>query len=221
MPDERQAALDRERELEKSKTLEERLSAAEERAKKDESSNDRLLTQSKEWKDKAQKASADDDERIKAAAAEKEKEAEARGEYKKLLEQQKLETEAQRKRADDSDARAKETDNTLLEARKLAFENRLGGRLKNDKYLGFVNTKDILIDPDTGDIDTSSVDSSVKSFLGEHKELVNFSAGKLPNFQGGKGEHITNKQWSGMSHKDRLDNLSKVVDNDTKNRKKN
>lgn len=210
-----------ERNQNNSQALEERLKIAEERAEKAEKSKLRIEEESKNWKSKAQKAGEAEAERLKEIEADKEKELVAKGEYKKLLEQQKEENARLKKEREDAQAEARATRETLTEARKLsAFENRLGGKLKNDKYLGFVNTKDIVVDPESGDIDVSSVDNAVKGFLGEHKDLVSFSAGKMPNYQGGKGESINHKQWKGMSHKDRLENLSKAVENDTRSRKK-
>ena len=221
MSDERQAHLESERKKDDQKTLEERLKAAEERAEKSESTNARLLEQSQDWKKKAQSASDKEDERLKEIQAEKEKELLAKGEFKKLLDQERERTTKLEGERDNAVKAKSETENTLLEARKLsAFENRLGGNLKNDKYLGFVDTTGIVVNPDTGEIDVSSVDNSVKGFLSEHKDLVNFSAGKMPNFQGGKGNPISAKQWTGMSHKDRLKNLSAAVESDSKARRK-
>lgn len=219
MSDERQAELERER-AKGQQSVEERLKAAEELSQKLKSSNDRLLQQSQEWKSKAQKAVENEAERLKQIEAEKEQELVQKGEYKKLLEQQKIENENIRKERDDALKAKSDSDSTLLEARKLsAFENRLGGKLKNDKYLGFVDTSAIVIDPDTGNIDASSVDSSVKGFLSEHKDLVSFVAGKLPNLDGAAGGSIGKKQWDKMSLADKQKNLSTALEGYRKNKK--
>lgn len=202
-------------------SLEERLKALEEQNKQLASTNERLLDQSKEWKSKAQKAKEQEEERLKAIEEEKQRELLEKGQYKTLLEQERERAKKLEEEKEEALKAKKTSDETLMEARKLsAFENRLGGKLKNDKYLGFVNTKDIVVDPDTGNIDPSSVDATVKSFLGEHKELVEFGAGKMPNFDGGTANNISQKQWKSMSHKDRLKNLSAAVEADKKRRKR-
>lgn len=203
------------------KSLEERLKEQEERINALTKNNERLLNESKDWKTKAQTASEREAERLKQIEQEKQQELIAKGEYKKLLEQQKEENARLAKEMEDALSSKAETEKTLIEAKKLsAFENRLGGKLKNDKYLGFVDTSSIIVDPETGQIDVSSVDNTVKGFLGEHKDLVTFGAGKMPAFEGGASKSISVKQWQGMSHKERLNNLSAAFEADKNKRKK-
>jgi len=219
MSDERQTDLDSERDQGNQKTFEERLKLAEERADKFESTNKRLLEQSQEWKTKAQKANENEADRLKQIQDEKEQELIAKGEFKKLLDQSRNENATLKQEKEDALKEKRESDNILLESRKLsAFENRLGGKLENDEYLTFVDTKNIIIDPDTGNIDVSSVDSTVKNFLGKHKSLVKFSKGKFPNFEGDKGNPVNKKRWDGMGLKDKKDNLKDAVDNYKKSR---
>lgn len=203
------------------KSLEEKFKELEAQNKQLQSTNERLLNQSKEWKSEAQKAKDLEAERQRQVEEERENKLREQGQFKQLLSQREKELEETRKELEQERGKTKEANDTLLEARKLsAFENRLGGRLKNDKYLGFVDTSEIVVNPETNEIDVSTVDSVVKSFLSEHKELVDFQAGKMPNVDGSNTTPVTHDRWKGMSHKDRLQNLSKAVEADTKKRKR-
>jgi len=202
-------------------TLEERFKLIEEQNKKLLSTNQRLLEESKTYKEKANSYQQSEAERLAEIEREKEEKLRKQGEYKQLLEQrdQKLkekEAEIERIRKEKED-----THNTLIEARKLsAFENKLGGKLKSDEYLMFVDTKTIAIDPESNQVDVSSVDDAVKSFLAKHEHLVDFQAGKMPNFEGGKGNPITADRWKKMGAlKDKKENLSAAVESYRKKKK--
>ena len=203
-----------------SKTLEERLKVLEEQNQNLQGTNERLLKQSQEWKGEAQKHKESEVARAKVLEDEREKKLREQGEYKQLLTQREEALKLKDVELEEEKKKSRLANDTLLEARKLsAFENKLGGRLKNDKYLSFVNTQGIVIDPETGDLDSASVESTVKNFLGEHKELVNFQAGRMPNYAGGSNGNVSAKEWKGMTLKDKYKNLSSAVEADRKTRK--
>lgn len=97
------------------------------------------------------------------------------GEYKKLLEQREKEL---------NDLRGKHSklETTIVNDYKLrAFESHLPGKIKNDKYLRFVNLDAIAINPESGEVDEESVKSTVAEYVKEHGDLIaRIDAPKLP-----------------------------------------
>lgn len=53
-----------------------------------------------------------------------------------------------------------------------AFFNKLDGKLKNNDYITFVDLDSIAIDPETRQVEESSVDKVVSSFMEKHSHLV-------------------------------------------------
>lgn len=64
-----------------------------------------------------------------------------------------------------------------------AFEKALPGKIRNEKYLNFVDLTSIVINPESGEIDSDSLKGTVDQFMKEHGEslVVRQAAGKLPN----------------------------------------
>ena len=52
-----------------------------------------------------------------------------------------------------------------------SFRDQLGGTVDNSSYYDFVNVKDIVIDPETGVVDTASVEQVVNQFKKDHSKL--------------------------------------------------
>lgn len=177
------------------------------------STNQRLLEESKKFKEKAQtfeQKELEERDRIKRLEEEKLR---SEGQYKILLEQREKERDALISDRDNEKREKEKAYNTLTEARKLsAFQNRLGGKLKSQKLLDFVDTEEIAINPDTGEFDQQSVDSVVKKFLGEFKEMVDFGNNRLPAYDTGNGKNIGLKDWAGMNTKDKKENLAGALE---------
>lgn len=63
-----------------------------------------------------------------------------------------------------------------------AFREQLGGTVDNSSYYDFVNVDEIVLDPDTGVVDNSSVESVVNQFKQTHSKLYTPKVSKaLPN----------------------------------------
>lgn len=95
------------------------------------------------------------------------------GDYKKLVELRESrikELETQLKGV------ASERDNVLRENQdtwKLqAFHSALDGKIKKPEYLSFVDLESIVIDPETKQVDASSVQNVVSSFMENYSDLV-------------------------------------------------
>lgn len=115
-----------------------------------------------------QKADADEADQIK------------RGEYEKVIAGLKQDKESlQGKLAD--------RDKFIIDgAKEAAFESRLPGRLAQPEFRKFIPKDDILIDPTTGQIDETSLDNSVTSFMDKYSRLLDLPNNdkRLPNDRG-------------------------------------
>lgn len=207
MSSERDDILKGER-LKKQQETEERLKVLEEQNASLVSNNERLLGESKKFKEQArgfETLKAQEDADKKTAQDDKLRE---QGQYKQLLEQNEKRILDLEKDIESEKKKAREADETLSDAKKLsAFQRRLGGQLKNDDYLAFVKTSNIIVID--GKIDNSSVDTVVKDFLSKHEALVDFGARRMPNGQGGKGggTGMSRKQWGASGNKAKIDNF--------------
>jgi hypothetical protein len=104
------------------------------------------------------------------------------GEYKKLLELRQAENDKMQTRLVEAEAEKDSAYKTLTDAQKYqAVYEKLPGKLKNNKSMGFIEIESIALNPETNEIDTQSVDLVVNSFMEEHKDLVDTShVGRLP-----------------------------------------
>lgn len=137
------------------------------------------------------------------------KEKESREEYKELYENAKIQNDELLKKVTTHEER-------WQSAIKLnAFHEALGdGRKIDPKYSGFIDTDKILIDPDTNEIDISSVQKEVKRVIAEYPEIVKSTSGnRLPNESpSGKGT-LTYEQWLKLpTAKEKKERRKEVID---------
>lgn len=134
---------------------------------------------------------------------------EEQGEYKKLLdlERQKL-TQYEQERDNYK--------NKLITAHKLnAFNEKLPSKIANPKYYSHVPVEDILIDPETGLVDESSVDSVVSSFIKEHPTLLETRANPMPSDAPGTKSKLTHGEWLKLPLKEKKERMHEVFNNDS------
>lgn len=63
-----------------------------------------------------------------------------------------------------------------------------------------MNLDDIVINPDTGDVDNESIDQVVNKFMGVHANLVDTShVGKIPHGHPKSTTQLSHDQWKNMS----------------------
>ncbi|RTL05196.1 hypothetical protein EKK58_08590 [Candidatus Dependentiae bacterium] len=93
-----------------------------------------------------------------------------------------------------------------------AFLEALPGELPR-KYWGMVNTKEIVIDPSTGDPDPVSIKKVAESFQAEYGELIkNPNKAKLPGDAASGGNAvITSEVWKTMTPEEKKKNLSSYM----------
>jgi hypothetical protein len=143
-------------------------------------------------------------ERLAILEAEKsdreKKELEAKGEYQKLI-------ELEKKRADEAVSKITAFEEQMMQSRKLkALLGALGGQV-DDKFLGFLPIDQIVIDPDSKEINLTSVASVAEQIKKQYPEFIkNPNAPRLPNMapQGNDAATITRSEWLKLSSKDML-----------------
>lgn len=206
MSDERQEQEKREREQEQLK-IQERLKKLEEQNTALASTNERLLSDSKKYKEKAKGFEAEKADQEEQKRAIQEAKLREQGEYKQLLEQRDKDLLAANERAESAEKESSSSKETLMEAKKLnAFRSRLGGQLKSDDCLQFVDTSKIVVNPEDGKIDLASVDSVVKDYTSKYDFTIEKRKGRLPNGQGGGGGGggLDHETWSKGGSKKKL-----------------
>ena len=156
----------------------------------------KVLAEAKAAKEKARAFEA-------AAKAAQEDKLKEQNEWKLLAEQREKDLLEERK------ART-EIEGSIVEAYKRnAFIRQLGGRLKNDRYFDFVDTDRIVYNPETKQVDESSVKSVVADFLREHSSLVESKAGKMPNVAPGEAAKFGVKEPDQMTSEEIMNELRK------------
>jgi len=99
-----------------------------------------------------------------------------KGEYSKLLELKEKEILELNGKLTTTSEEKDNAHRTLVDAQKMdAVFNKLPGRLKNNKYMSFVDIDNVVINPDTGDIDEKSAAAVANQFMESHSELVDTS----------------------------------------------
>lgn len=112
----------------------------------------------------------------KAEMQREEKRLTDQGEYQKLIELKDGKIGELVKMLETVEGEKQHVSNTLVNAKKMsAVYDKLPGRLKNDKYMEFVDIESVAINPDTGDIDLESVAVVANKFMDEHAALVDIS----------------------------------------------
>lgn len=99
------------------------------------------------------------------------------GQYKELLDQR--EKELNEIKTQFGDWKNQVIDNEKIRA----FEKHLPGKIKNEEYLNFVDTKKILINPESGTVDEESLKMVVGEFMEQHGDSLvkRENIGKLPS----------------------------------------
>ena len=128
------------------------------------------------------------------------KELEAKGEYQKII-------ELERQKKAEAESKLAELENTFLQGKKVkAFLNALGTGL-DEKFYGFLPLEDIVIDPDSKEINMTSVASAAESFKKSYPELLKSKSGvTLPNAApaGNSANTITRSEWLKLCSKEML-----------------
>lgn len=162
---------------------------------------EKAVTEAKKAKEKLQTLEAD-------AKKRQDDEAKAKEDYKKLYESAKAE-------ADEVKKQKSELETGLNEGKKLqAFLGKLPGKVSKE-YWGMIDLDKVGMDPETREIDESSLAKAVKEFEAKHARLIDKpNSGKLPNEApaGGKQSHGFEAELKAAKNQKELDAVMKKYD---------
>lgn len=95
-----------------------------------------------------------------------EREAEANGEWDKLK-------RTYQEQIQDLQGKVTNYERSMVEGRKLqSFMEKVPGTIPKREYLSFVDTDEIILDPETGEVDEMSLEKTVNSFVQEYPHLI-------------------------------------------------
>ena len=173
----------------------------------------RIKEEKKELEDRLNQSEKDRQERAEKLREAKERELEKNGEYKKLLELKEKELGEIKDRLEGVTKDKMEADKTITDTIKLhAFYDKIPGKIKKREYLNFVDLDNIVVNPESGEIDPASVDNVVNKFMESYSELVDTShLGRLPGGTPASGDDVSYSNWRGMSVKDMKKNLKIAI----------
>ena len=179
----------------------------------------RLLNQLKTSKEKHASNLADLQSQLaelsefkKSIDAQEESKLKESGDFKQLLEQRdatlnEIRTELDATRNENLSYKENIDDMIKLNA----FTTALGGNLKKAAYLKFVDTDRIVINPETGAVDDASLKTYANDFQNDFKELIDFSASKIPNGAPSAGSSLTYEEWLTLPIKERKARQKEVM----------
>lgn len=125
-----------------------------------------------------------------------EKKLQESGEWQKIA---KLKEEETAKFKSELEAERKEKESltsVLIQAQKLqAVKEKLPGKLENPDYMSFIDIDKVILNPETGEIDESSVESVVQSFVKTHPKLLKADTKFLPNGNASAPGKLTHEDW--------------------------
>ena len=172
----------------------------------------KVLSQEKNLRARLEEANSKLAEQKAKEQAEEEKRLSEQGEYKKLL-------DLERKKREELEGKNAEYHRSILDAHKLnAFKEKLNGRVANPAYYDFVDLDNIVINPDTGDIDEVSVQSVVDKFVMEHSPLIKSDRPRLPN-DAPKDSHNSTldfEAWKKLPLADKKKRMAEAIANEKK-----
>lgn len=154
-----------------------------------------------------------DKEKEEMLKLEQEKKLQEKGEFKKLLELKESELQKLNEKLNMLSEEKESAYQTIHDTVKLhAFYEKLPGKIKKREYLNFVNLDDIVINPETKEVDTSSVEKVVNNYMDNHPELVDTShLGKLPYGQTGSYKPNDYDQWKNLNSSEMKKTLKEQV----------
>jgi hypothetical protein len=167
---------------------------------KDQISRDayeKLLSQRKKDQEKLKELESFRQEILTKKQEEELKLAEEKGEFRKILEQREREL---------NETKSKLTDyeRTFTNSVKLnAVLNKLPGRLLKNEYSSFIELDAVAIDPESGEVDTRTVEEVANKFIKEHSFLLKAKGNnQLPNDNASPTKTLTYEEWTKLPLKE-------------------
>lgn len=160
-------------------------------------SKDRILEESKKYKEGYQSFKSKQDEVDKQKSADEEARLIKEGQFSTIIEQRESRISELEESLNTMTADVNSRDTAISNFKKAAaFERAIGGKMKKDAYWNHVDFDKIAINPETGAIDALSLEKTANSFVEDFKELVDYgNISNLPNGAAqGKGS-LSYEQW--------------------------
>jgi len=178
----------------------------------EKASKDRILAESKKYKEGYQTFKAEKDEIAKMQAQANEEKLREKGQYDVLLKQREERLKELESELNNYKGEVQSRDEAILNFKKAAaFEKQLGGKLKKDAYWNHVDFDNIAIDPATGKIDSHSLVKVTESFKNDFNELVDYgNIGNLPNGTAQGSSKLTVEQWKKLPLADQRKRMGDV-----------
>lgn len=173
----------------------------------------KVLTEKKNVQERMKAIEAERDELKRERETAEENKLKEQNEYKTLYEKTK-------QQLDEKDGKFNGLVNDIHKQRKIAaFTSALKGSVDPEYHL-FIKTEEILMDPESGDIDEMSVTKEVERFLKKHPQLIarpheKRSTSVYPQGESHQGDTIARSEWLKLPAKDmRKWRMSQIRDND-------
>jgi len=186
------------------------------RLESETTSKNRILEESKKYKEGFQTYKQKEDETAKAAAKKEEERLIKEGQFSTLLEQREARISELEGTVEATLGEVKSRDTAITNFKKAsAFQTALGGSLKKEAYWNHVDFDKIATNPETGGIDAHSLNMVVSKFTEDFGELVDFGNNpNLPNQTpaGGGSGKLTHAQWKNLPLAERKKRMKDVVD---------
>ena len=172
----------------------------------------KTLAQEKAAKEKARELESKISEYENAKKMQEETKLNEKGEFKKLVELREKEIERLKNEMTNLSQERDNYKGNLDDTYKLqAFYDKLPGKIKRKEYLGFVDLDSIVIDPESGNVDSDSVQNVVSNFVERYGDLIEQSKfGGLPSdAPKGSTRKYNASEWKTLTLKERKENWSK------------
>jgi len=118
------------------------------------------------------------------------------GEWKKIAELKEKETLEAKQLAETEKQRADSLNKNLLNMAKLqAVTEALPGKLELPEYMAFIPLDKVIINPETGEIDKTSVESVSQEFVKKYSKLLKADPKFLPNGNPSPASQLTHEEW--------------------------
>lgn len=178
-------------------------------------SKDRILEESKKYKEGFQTYKTKEEEARLAEKNREEERLKKEGQFSTLLEQREQRIKELEGDVNTFKSEVTSRDTAIVNFRKAAaFERAIGGKMKKEAYWNHVDFDSIALNPETGDIDSHSLRKAADGFIDGYKELLDFgNRSNMPNgTPSGQSGKLTHEQWKKLPLAERKKRMNDVTE---------
>ncbi len=196
--------------------LNSKLEALTHQLESEKASKERILEESKKYKEGFQTFKAKEEEARKSQRDKEEERLIKEGQFSTIIEQREQRIKELEEDLGKSKTEVKTKDTAIVNFRKAAaFERAIGGKMKKEAYWNHVDFDKIALNPESGEIDGHSLKQAADTFIEDFKELVTFgSSANLPNGtpNGSGSGKLTHAQWKELPASEKPKRMKDVID---------